>query len=355
MSLSPTAEGFRAAFRRPSLTFGEVSWRWVTGATATSVFFFGLFEFLKTLPVSNGELLLLRSRQPYLVGQAIAHILRGSMPRVVMSTMLAAILLALLWMIAGSVGRIATVRAMVDYFREKFAQHSSDGAASDGERDAASNVSTNSDSFHALVRLNFLRIAVALASLLGFIGAAILAGFVSTPVHPRPGLAFFLFLPMAALICFAWSSLNWLLSLAGMFAARDGDDVVSAISAAVRLCRERAGALAAVSTWSGLAHAVAFVAMSTVVSMPMAFATLVPWRLIVAAMILITLIYFVVADWVYTARLAGYVCIVEMPEALLAPSLPPLTTPPAPAPPAIVTTIDRDEPILSDVPMPVTP
>jgi hypothetical protein len=71
-------------------------------------------------------------------------------------------------------------------------------------------------------------------------------------------------------------------------------------------------------------------------------------------MILITLVYFAVADWIYTARLAGYICIVEMPEALLAPPLPPLSTPPAPAPPVILTTIDRDEPILSDIPMPAT-
>ena len=76
-------------------------------------------------------------------------------------------------------------------------------------------------------------------------------------------------------------------------------------------------------------------------------------------MILATVVYFAVADWFYMARLAGYVCVAEMPEALLAP-LPPA---PQPAPPCgaepdvpghpIQTTIDRDESILSDVPIPV--
>src|ERR1700758_2718936 len=110
MPISPTVEGFRAAFRRPSITFAEISWRWAIGAAATALFLFGLFEYLDTLPVNNGELLFLRSRQPYLVAQAIAHILRGSLNRVVMAGMLAALLLMLLWIMVAALGRIATVR-----------------------------------------------------------------------------------------------------------------------------------------------------------------------------------------------------------------------------------------------------
>lgn len=346
MGISPTAEGFRAAFRRPSLTLGEISWRWVTGATATTLFLFGLFEYLSTLPVTNGELLFLRTRHPYLVGQAIAHILRGSLSRAVMSALLAAMALVLLWIIAGSVGRVATVGAMLDYFREKFAQNN--GAANDGERDVASNVSPAT--FPALVRLNFLRIALALAAICGFMGAAILAGFASPAGHPRPGVAFLLFLPMAALICFVWWALNWLLSLAGVFAVRDGEDVVGAISTAVAFCRERTGAVFAVSIWTWLAHLVAFVGATTIVSMPLGFMPIVPWRLVVAAMMLVTLAYFAVADWLYMARLAGYVCIAEMPEEPLA-AVPPARVS---APPVLLTTIDRDETILSDLPNPAT-
>ena len=87
----------------------------------------------------------------------------------------------------------------------------------------------------ALARLNFLRVAVALGVVLGFVGASILAGFASPDADPQPGLAFLLFVPMAALVCFVGWALNWLLSLAGMFAVRDGEDAVGAISAAVTL------------------------------------------------------------------------------------------------------------------------
>jgi len=337
-SLSPTLEGFRAALRRPSLTFAEVMWRWVVGATAIALFFFGLFEYMGTLPVTNGELLFLRTRHPFLVAQAIAHIFRGSLGRAVISMMLAVVMMTMLWIVVASLGRMATLRALVDYFRKDDAS----GAAS-GARHAP---------MRALVRLNFLRAAVALSALLGFAGAAILADLVSPDADPHPGVAFLLFLPLAALICWAWWALNWFLSLAGLFAVRDGEDAVGAISAAVSFCRERMGAVFAVSTWTGLAHLVAFGGATTLVSLPMGFAGVLPWRLVVFGVVLVTLIYFVVADWLYTVRLAGYVCIAEMPEAILAsqpPAVPIVPPPPFEVTP-VQTTIDRDEVILSDMP-----
>jgi len=358
-TFSPTLEGFRAAFRRPSLTLGEIAWRWVTGATATAVFFFGFFEYLDTLPVTNGELLFLRTRHPYLVAQAMAHIFRGSLGRAVMSALLAAMLLGLLWMMAGAVGRIATVGALLDYFRDSASRGSSLGSTEwdkVAEKKIARESVPGGHAMPALVRLNFLRAVVALAAVVGFLGAAILAGFASPDMHPRPGLAFLLFMPLAGIVCLAWGMLNWLLSLAGLFAVRDGADTVGAIFSAVRFCRERAGPVAAVSTWTWLAHLVTFVGATTVVSMPLGFAGLLPGRLILFVMLLITVAYFAVADWLYMARLAGYVCIAEMPEEMLRP-LP--YTPPVPAVPraempALPTplqgTIDRDELILSDVP-----
>ncbi|PYX47780.1 MAG: hypothetical protein DMG79_13295 [Acidobacteria bacterium] len=354
MAISPTVEGFRTAFRRPSLTLAEIMWRWVGGATGAALFVVEVFEYLDTLPVTNGELLFLRTRHPYLVGEAIAHILRGSLHRAAFASLFAAMMLGVLWIIAGSVGRIATVRGLLDYFRRD------PRVLKSGERDVASDISATrednessweNNALPALLRLNFLRAALAVAGVFGFAGASILAGFASPAANPQPGLAFLLFLPLAALVALSWLALNWFLSLAGMFAVRDGEGVFGALTAAVALCRERTGRVFAVSIWTGLAHLVAFVAAITVASMPLGFAGIVPWRLILAAIVCAALIYFALADWLYMARLAGYVCIAEMPEALLSP-LPPYPQPTVPAAgPPLQTTIDRDEPILSDVPM----
>jgi hypothetical protein len=340
MAMSPTTEGFRAAFRRPSLTLAEISWRWVVGATAAGLVVFGLVEYLDTLPVTNGELLFLRSRQPYLVGEAIAHILRGSLNRAVIAGLFAALLLAALWIIAASAGRVATVRSLLDYFRRDAAREVSAGAPN-----LAVDAPASASPLLALSQLNFLRVAVTLAAILGLVGASILASLASPDANPRPGLTFFLFLTLTALVFFAWSALNWLLSLSGIFAVRDGCDAMAAIASAVTLCRERSRAVSAVGAWTGLAHLVAFVGATVVISMPLGLLALVSWRLAIAITILGTLAYFALADWLYVARMAGYVCIIETPaERLSAPD----------ATPPLQTTIDRNEPILSDLPNLIT-
>jgi len=341
MPISPTAEGFRAAFRRPLFTFAEITWRWVIGTTATVLLIFGFFEFLDTLPVTNGELFFLRSGYPLLAWQAIVHILRGGMDRAVLSLLVAALLLSVLWIVAASLGRIATVEGMIEYFRMRFR----DALTSEAdEGDIASNVSTG-DRFGTMLSLNFLRVSVVLAGLIGFFGAALLAASSSSPAHPRPFLAFLIFVPLAGLVCLIGYELNWLLSLAAVFAVRDGEHAVDAFCSAVALCRERAAAVAAVSTWTGLGHLGAFFGASTVVSLPLGLARVLPWRLVALGVALVTLAYFAVSDWFYTARLAGYVCIAEMPDVLPEPPPPPIT-PPAPT----EAIIDRDELILSDVP-----
>jgi len=343
--ISPTAEGFRTAFREPSFALAEITWRWIVGVTATLLLVFGFFQYLDTLPVNYGEMLLLKSGQPILISQAMAHVLRGSLVRGVLSLMVAALLLVLLWIVAASLGRATTVGAMLDSIREQLAVK----AAAMGvvDRDEARPVTRPPwGAVATLVRLNFLRVALALATIIAFLGASILAGFASSDKVPRPGLVFLLFFPLALLVGLAWFVLNWLLSLAAIFAVRDDDGAVGAISAAVSLCHDRLGAVAAVSTWTGLAHLGAFVGAITLVSVPMGFAGLLPWRLVVLAILAVTVAYFAVADWLYTARLAGYVTIIEMPEDLWKPAL----RPPPPPPVLVQSSIDRDELILSDVP-----
>lgn len=346
--VSPTAEGFRAAFRRPSFTLAEITWRWVVGATASFLLVFGFFEYLDTLPVNYGETLLLKSNQPFLVWQALMHILHGSLARGVMSLMVAALLLILLWVVAASLGRVTTLRAITDYIREQIAMKIvAAGIEKTPDTTTVSDV-PHRGAIGAVARLSCLRVSLALATIVGFLGASIVANFASSATNPRTGVVFLLLLPLAVLIGLVWFALNWLLSLATVFAVRNGEDAAGAITAAVVLLRERTGAVFSVSTWTGFAHLVAFVGATTLVSAPMVFAGLLPWRLIALAVIVLTLVYFAIADWIYTARLAGYVTIIETPEQLMKPAPPSIPAPP-PAPP-LQTTIDRDEPILSDVP-----
>lgn len=301
----------------------------MVGGVAFALLVFGCFEFLDTLTVSRSDTALLDSKQPLLVGRAVAHILRGSMNRAVFAGLVAALALLFLWMVAASLGRIATVRALLDYFR------------SGAEPSGLSELPNRVPAFGSLFTLNFLRATAALAGFLALVGAATLVGHASPEKSPRPGLPFILFLPLAALIGMAWLALNWLLSLAGLFVVRNTEDAADALFAAVVFVRERTSAFAAVSSCTWLAHVIAFCVATGAVSIPLALVHIAP-RLMIAVIVLITLAYFALVDWLSIARLAGYICITEMPDALTSPTA-------APVPPPS-DQIDRDELILGDIP-----
>ncbi len=334
-------------FRQPSLGLAEVAWRFSFGVAAASLLAFSFVEYLDTLPVTAGDLLLLRTRQPFLISQAIAHIFRGSAPRVVEVTIVLAAAMAFAWIILASFGRAATLKALLRYFREYAATL---GARPTGEgRPQAVSLRVRS-----LLGLNFFRVGVTLAAVVGCMGALLLAAAASPGKDASPGTTLLIFMMLAMLVWLAWSAVNWFLSLAAVFVASDGCDTFGAITSAVDLCQARAGSVFAAGTWFGLTHLVAFFIASSVVAFPLAFLGVLPPGAVLAGVLLVTLLYFAVVDFLYVGRLAAYVAIVELPEA--PPAVVPMAPLPSPGsrhttpnlPPA--SRIDQDELILSDVP-----
>lgn len=330
-------EGFRVLFRRPPLGMAEIAWRWSFGAALCLLATVGFLEYMDTLPVSALDLLLLRSRQPFLVSQAMADIFRGSGPRAAQAIIVLAIALSLGWIVVASWGRAVTLNSLVDYFREP-----------QGE---------TRWHLRGLGGLNALRVAAALGAVVGCMAAFVLAGIVSPDSDPAPGAAFLVFLTVLMMVAAAWLVINWFLSLAAVFVVAQGQDTFGALASAVGLCRDRTGAVVAASTWFGLAHLVAFVAGTSVVAFPLAFAGVLPAGVVIGGVLLVTLVYFAVVDLLYMGRLAAYVAIVEGPE----PEPEVVAVPAYPAAPPVLyvvpeeSRVDPDESILSDVPAPDGP
>ena len=307
---SPTAEGFRAIFRRPVFSLAEIAWRWSFGVAGVGLCTLSLLAYLDTLPVSGTDLALLRTRYPVLVGHALSHILRGSAARFVVAGVLLAAGLAVLWISLASLGRMAILKSLVAYMRGRARQASTYADAPLGLDPIEKPCRVRS-----LVGLNFLRAALMLTALASLAGAAL----VSRAISPEsiPGLAFFLFLPLAILTAFLWWSLNWFLSIASVFVVREGQDTFTALSSAVQLCRERLGPVAALGTWFGLAHVILFVIATGAVIFSFSLAALVPPGLVLGGVLMLTLAYFALADTLYLGRLAGYVAILEAPVLLV--------------------------------------
>lgn len=321
---SPTLEGFAAVLRQPSFGMAEIAWRWSCGLAASFLLFVSIVEYLDTLPVTARDMLLLRSGQPPLVSRALASIFQGSSPRLILAGLILVPALAFAWMILGSLGRAATLKALVQYFRDDVIARDVGGTP-----------------VRSLVGLNFFRLAASFAAIIGCLGAILLGGAASTPKHPAPGSAFLIVLTTAMLVWLAWSTVNWFLSLSSVFVVADGQDTFGALSSAVSLCRSRAGSVFAAGTWFGLAHLTAFFVATSVVAFPLAFLGVLPAAVVFGGVLLVTLLYFAVADFLYVGRLAAYVAIVELP-------IPVETPAPMRAFPPLATTIDKDELILCD-------
>ena len=325
-------------------------WRWSFGAAGTLLMGFALLAYLDTLPVSNTELLMLRSGQPMFVVQAISHVLRGSALRVIAVGVILFLALAVFWILLGSFGRAATLGPMLDYIRQRarlFAAQ--DAMASDSD---VGNLSGGA--LRSLAGLRFLRVALALAAGVASLGAIIVSGFVSTKTNPQPGLVFLLITGATFLIWTTWSSLSWFLSTASIFVVRQGKNTFDAILASVDLFRERTGAVVAVGTWFGMAHLILFFVATSVVPFPLAFARVVPPILVIGVVFLLTLAYFAMVDALHMGRFAGYLAILEAP-----PAPPPMVVPRELEAGTQLSTlsslpelamVDQDEPILSDSP-----
>jgi hypothetical protein len=352
---SPTIEGFRTIFRRPALSLAEVAWRWSFGAAASVLLGLSFIAYLDTLPVSNPDQWLLRTRQPFLISQAFSHILRGSALRVAFASVVLFSALALLWILFAALGRAATLAPLLEYIRERARNLQKEAARAN---EISAYATTDLDPgysrwrLRSLAGLHFLRAGLALAACAGAIGAVILAGFASSKAHPHPATAFFLASLIGLLVWLLWSSVSWFLSIASIFVVRQGEDTLGAVSGAVNLCRERLGPVVAVGTWFGLAHFVVFVAATSVVAFPLALLPAVPLGLVLSAILLLTLGYFALVDTLYIGRLAGYVAILEAPPAPIeAPIFPPEpSTPQSLSIQPEAAMVDQNETILSDTP-----
>jgi hypothetical protein len=338
MKRSPTLEGFKAIFRRPSFGLAEIAWRWSLGFAGLSLFVLGLVEYFDTLPVGAADMFLLRTRQPVLMGRALEYILRGSALRLGEAGLLLGLGFAVAWVAAASLGRAATLKALLSYFSEPSSPHTG-----------------RPWRLRSLVGLNSLRAAVTLAAAVGYLGAILLAGAVSPNDDPSPGSAFLVFLLVFMLVTLVWLVVNWFLSFASLFVVAEGEDTFGVMAAAADVCRVRAGPVLAVSFWFGLGHGGAFFFASSVAVFLLSFLAVLPGGVVLGGVLLVTLVYFAVADFLHVGRLAAYVYLAESHEDLAIPQL--VETSPPNDPPSSLRDgrVDPNELILSDLPLPVSP
>lgn len=295
--------GFRAVRDTPALALAEIAWRWTFGVAVWIAVVLMVRTIMAGVDVSPVEAAFARTSDAFLIADAIARILVQVLPRFIHALAVAVPLLALVWIAAATLGRAATLRAM--------------------DRSARSAVfqpavpPTPSRIFLALTLVNAIRAFFTIAAFAAFFGTVF---FVSADASPDPRsvaapLLVLAWMLLALFVGLLWGVVNWFLALAPIFCVRDNAGAWRAISDSIGFYRRRSREYLAIASAYGLfrgaALAVAILAGLVVVAVGSV-------RTNVVLSIVIALVYFAIADFLYIARMASYVALAEAPPAVAA-------------------------------------
>jgi hypothetical protein len=308
---SPTLEGFRRIFRKPSLGWAEVAWRSSFAVASALLLGLAAAAYLNSLPLTRADLLLFGSGRPALVGRALGHILAGSGPRLAEAATLLAVALGGAWVVTASFARMAIL-----------------GVLATGEDRPEAPESGRSRMYRpqlpSLLVLNTLRLALLLLAAVSSM-AALLAALACSAPSTASASSFsassssFSSPLLALLVCFAviipvwltWCGLDWLIGLAIVVAVVEERDAMGSLARAVAACKKRTAALLAATVWFSLARLTLLSLAWAVAGFFLAFAALLPGKVVLPLVLAVYALYRLTVDFLATGRLAAYTAIVK--------------------------------------------
>jgi len=278
MAADELRHGFREVLRDPALLVIELCWRWIFGLICAGVCLAGLFAVLRSVPIDVPRLRLLWIASPLQAAQSLSLTLLDLGRGFLRIGILAALLLATCWVCLSAWGRYATLG-----------------------RPALASGAT----LRACFGISAARAGISFVALCAWLLAGALAGLLgsaaSQDLLPNPGFMLAILLPALALIVAAWSFANWYLAIAPLFPANDWKQCVAE---AWMLVGRRRDQVFEISVAIGVMRALLFI-----VALVMSFAAaavITNERMLTCDLIAISLLYFLIADFLYMARLAAY-------------------------------------------------
>ena len=291
--------------RRPALVLGEVAWRWAFGAAAWTLVIIAIRRILAHVDITQAELLLAHHSDVFLIADAGAHIVVQVLPQLGRECLVLAPAIAVLWIAAATLGRAITLDALMAT-PVILSEASRDvGDAEPKAPDAFASAPAARPHFGQITLLHLLRAVFTLATLIAFVGALFLTGLAMTAQNPAAG-ALVGILIAAVIGCF-WSVVNWFLALAPIWIVRDGHPALRSIADSVDFYRRVRGPYVGIASRFGLWRAAALVAAFVTALLASQATTATS----IALCVVIALLYFAIADFLYIARLAAFVALNE--------------------------------------------
>ncbi|HET9165169.1 MAG TPA: hypothetical protein VFP11_04170 [Candidatus Angelobacter sp.] len=280
---NPITQGLRAVTRDPAIFLVEILWRWSFAILACLLVAGVGAMLLGPLHVGHAWDTAWRSRDPQRMGQLVlAVLLLLGMKIIVIAAIAVPLSIALLWGIFSALGRFVTVKRL--------------------------RTGLTSLRFRSIFALQLLRAFIGWLCLVLLFAAMFGEALIATR-GPQPDLLLYylMVLPSVVVISSFWLTVNWYFSLAAIF-GREGQSFRGALRQARQTVRQQRSDFAGTGFVFLLfrvvvlliATAICGLTSGMVGSSPQSYFTL---------LIIVSLAYFAIADFLYMARMAAYLAL----------------------------------------------
>ena len=280
---NPITQGLRAVMRDPAIYMVEILWRWSFAILACLLVVGVGLTLLGPLHVGPVWDNAWRSRDPQRMSQVVLGIVLILGVKVIIAAAIAVPLaIALLWGILSALGRFVTVKRL--------------------------RAGLTSLRFRSILALQLLRGFVGWFSLVLLFAATFGEALIASR-GPKPDLLLYylMMLPSVILISAFWLTVNWYLSLAAIF-GREGQSFRGAFRQARQTVRLQRSDVAGTGFVFLLFRIVILLIATAICGLTSGMAGTAPQSYFVL-LIVVSLAYFAVADFLYMARMAAYLAL----------------------------------------------
>jgi len=278
MSRNGLFESFCEIGRDPALLLVEIGWRWSFGAIAVLIAAFSIYLIFDSIPFDPRRLQTMAALNPLQLAQNVVEGIASIHALLWRVALLMGLVLSAIWVLFSALGRYATLAR------------------------PALNPGAN---LQVCFVVSVLRAILTLAAVTAWFLAGLFTASLGSPATrdgmPNFGLmSVILFLAFLGIIS-VWSTLNWFLSLVPL---RNELTFTQALLSTLSLIRLRRDELLEISIVSGIIRAALFL---VAVLLSVAASSLITnARMLVADLLAISLLYLLIADFLYVARFVAF-------------------------------------------------
>ena len=270
--------------RDPAIFLVEILWRWSFALLAcllvagVGVMLLGPLHVEKAWDTAWG------SRDPQRIGQVLVAIVLLLGAKLIIAAVAVPLAIALLWSILAALGRFVTVKRL--------------------------RAGLTSLRFRTVLALQLLRGLISWFSLVLLFATTLGEALIATR-GPQPDLVLYylMVMPSVILIGAFWLTMNWYLSLAAIF-GREGQSFSGAVRQARQTVRQQRSDFAGTGFVFLIFRTVILLIAAAICGLTSGMAGTAPQSYSVLLMV-VSLAYFAVADFLYMARMAAYLALAD--------------------------------------------